>query len=381
YYVAMTRAVERLIVSGAIDSESAADSETPIGWILERLSAEVLERAGEEPEEIACGESSMLLRVDRFTPRAEQPEVAAGEEVGSEDQLSLFQQGLAPAPEPVAAEPLEPLEPIPSPALHRPRRLSYSALRLFKSCSYRYFAERVCGMKAPPQRPDGAAGAGLAATELGSAVHELLEAVDLTAPAPPASTELEQSVRSRYPATSNEDLERIARLVSNYCDSELAQRVAQLPEPATELNFVFDHGDVLVNGFLDVASFGDGKAFVLDYKTNRIDTELEQIVESEYGLQRLVYALACLRAGYEEVEVAYAFLERPDAVVSAVYRAGDALELERELGALIEQVVSGDFSPTPSVLACSDCPANGVVCAGMDLPAAPPRLAAVSDEN
>ena len=381
YYVAMTRAVERLIVSGAIDPESAADSETPIGWILERLGADVLERAGTEPEEITCGESSVLLRVDRFVPRAEQPEPAVGAEVGSDDQLSLFQQGLAPAPEPVAVAPLEPLEPIAAPALHRPRRLSYSALRLFESCSYRYFAERVCGMKPLQQRPDDEAGTGLAASELGSAVHELLEGIDLTAPAAPAPVELEQSVHSRYPAASDEDLERIAGFVSNYCDSELARRVAQLPEPATELNFVFDHGDVLVNGFLDVASFADGKAFVLDYKTNRIDREPEQIVESEYRLQRLVYALACLRAGYEQVEVTYAFLERPDVVVSAVYRAGDALELERELGAVIEQVVSGDFSPTPSVFACSDCPANGVVCAGMDLPGAPPRLAVVPAEG
>ncbi len=377
YYVAMTRAIERLIVSGAIDQESAADSETPIGWILERLGTDVLEQAGEKLGEIACGESSVLLRVDRFEPQAERSEQVAGaEESSSVAQLSLFGQGLAPASESAAT--LEPLEPIASPSLYRPRRLSYSSLRLFKSCPYRYFAERVCGLKPLPQRPIDAGVAGLVATELGSAVHELLEAIDLTAPKTPALAELEQSVRLRHPAASDEDLERIARLVSNYCDSELAQRVAKLPQLATELNFVFEHGEALVNGFLDVVSFADGKAFVLDYKTNRIDREPAQIVESEYRMQRLVYALACLRAGYEEVEVAYAFLERPDAVVSASYGAGDAAELERELGAVIEQVAGGEFPPIPSTFACSDCPANGVVCAGMDLPGAPPRLAAAS---
>ena len=71
---------------------------------------------------------------------------------------------------------------------------------------------------------------------------------------------------------------------------------------------MFELKGVLVSGRLDLASRVEGRAFVLDYKTNRIDRELEQIVESEYRLQRLVYALACLRAGYEEVEVAYAFL-------------------------------------------------------------------------
>ena len=120
---------------------------------------------------------------------------------------------------------------------------------------------------------------------------------------------------------------------------------------------------------------------MLDYKTNKIERELEEIVADDYQIQRLVYALACLRAGYEEVEVAYAFLERPDAVVSATYRAADAAELERELDEVIEQVAAADFSPTPSAFVCSDCPANGVVCAGMDLPGAPPKLAVAPAES
>ena len=42
------------------------------------------------------------------------------------------------------------------------------------------------------------------------------------------------------------------------------------------------------------------------------------------ALQRLVYALACFRAGADEVEVVYHFLERPDAVVSTHVRADRA---------------------------------------------------------
>jgi len=377
YYVAMTRAIERLIVSGAIDSDSSADGQTPIGWILERLGPDVLERAGEEPVQIDCGESSLLVRVDRLAPQAEQPAPVRDEEIGSGAQLSFFQQGLAAAVEPVSpTAPLEPLAPLPSPPLQQPRRLSYSSLSNFESCSYRYFAERVCGMKPRPQLAARADGAGLVATELGSAVHELLETIDLTAPKAPSPGELERAVLSRHAAVTSENLERIGRLVSNYCGSELAKRVAKLPRLATELNFVFELDEVLVNGFLDVVSLGDGKAFVLDYKTNQLDRAAEEIVESEYRLQRLVYALACLRAGYEEVEVAYAFLEQPDAVVSASFRAGEMAELESELGAVIERVARGEFVPTPSQRICSDCPANGVVCAGMDLPGAPPRLVA-----
>ena len=39
YYVAMTRAIDRLIVSGAIDPGRTADRSTPIGWVLDRLDA------------------------------------------------------------------------------------------------------------------------------------------------------------------------------------------------------------------------------------------------------------------------------------------------------------------------------------------------------
>jgi ATP-dependent exoDNAse (exonuclease V) beta subunit len=52
YYVAMTRAIDRLIVSGAIDPARTADQATPIGWVLARLEARELDAAGEGPLEL-----------------------------------------------------------------------------------------------------------------------------------------------------------------------------------------------------------------------------------------------------------------------------------------------------------------------------------------
>ena len=105
YYVAMTRAQERLIVSGAVDADSV-DSETPIGWILERLGPDVLEGA-EEQKEIACGESSLILRLDSLAPEAaaetavaekpvaEKPELTPEQATSEEGQLLLFQGQVA----------------------------------------------------------------------------------------------------------------------------------------------------------------------------------------------------------------------------------------------------------------------------------------------
>ena len=147
-------------------------------------------------------------------------------------------------------------------------------------------------------------------------MHRLLEQVDLHAPALP---DLEQ-VRVWYPTVRDEELERIRTYVASYCDSELARRVAACTRVDKERHFTFEHDGVLLHGFLDVLQLDGPRALVVDYKTNLIgESTPEEIVEADYGLQRLVYALACFRAGAEEVEVVYHFLERPDAVVSTTF--------------------------------------------------------------
>jgi ATP-dependent helicase/nuclease subunit A len=371
YYVAMTRAIDRLIVSGAIDRERKADEGTPIGWVLDRLEVPDLAETGAEPApvELEAGGARLLLRVDRHSP--EQPPTEAD---GAVEQLELFAVadnggGALEAPE------LAPLADIPAPPLHRVRRLSYSALSLFERCSYRYFAERVVGL-----RPGAASGAapgqtGLAATEVGDAVHALLERIDLRAPGVPE--DLSEAVRARYPAASDDELERIRNFVASYCESELAMRIADLEGAAAELPFAFEHDSVLLHGRLDVLHRDGERALVVDYKTNSLsEASPDEIVERDYRLQRLVYALACFRAGAQEVEVVYHFLERPDAVVSTGFARVDVLALEAELSAAIAEIQAGEFRPTPDEFVCADCPALNLVCAGPRLRTAnrPPAL-------
>jgi len=356
YYVAMTRAVDRLIVSGAIDLERAQDRETPIGWVLERLGAvDEVERAADEPIEIVRGDARFVLAVDRWSPRAEAPPEVQ-EETG---QLALFAE-LPTAPAPRGYRLPELLPPAPPP-LHRVRRLSYSALALFERCSYRYYAERVAGLREERGTMPGAAPAGLKATEIGDAVHRLLEVVDLSSPRAPDV----EVVRSWYPSVTDEELERIAAFVSSYCESELAARIATLANVQPERPFAFEHDGVLLHGRLDVLWREGTRALVLDYKTNSLaEGAPEEIVEADYRLQRLVYALACFRAGAEVVEVVYHFLERPDAVVSTSFERREQPLLESELSAAIDRIDEGEFVPTPSEFNCAGCPALDLVCAG-----------------
>jgi RecB family exonuclease len=239
------------------------------------------------------------------------------------------------------------------------RRLSYSALALFERCSYRYYAERIAGLREERALVPGATG--LAATEIGDAVHRLLEVVDLRAPAAP---DLEQ-VRGWYPGITDEELARVDGFVRSYCDSELARRIAALDGVQPERPFAFEHDGVLLHGRLDVLWRSGPRALVLDYKTNSLaEGAPEEIVEADYRLQRLVYALACFRAGAEEVEVVYHFLERADAVVATSFRREQLPELEAELSAAIAAINQGEFRPTPSEFTCAGCPALDVVCAG-----------------
>ncbi len=391
YYVAMTRAIDRLIVSGSIDERR----DTPIGWVLARLECDEELAAAKSPFELVRDRATFLVRLDRRVGEAPAAEPVAATPDGEDGQLALFAE--LPATPAARGYRLPELAPVPSPPIHRVRRLSYSALALFERCSYRYYAERVAGLR---ERRGAVPGAiGLAATEIGDAVHRLLETVDLRDPQPPGL----EIVRMWYPAVSDEELERIGGFVAAYCESELAQRIASLGgarpgtrsgageagtsahggsvEPTPERPFAFEHDDVLLHGRLDVLHRDGPAALVLDYKTNLLGERTpEEIVEADYRLQRLVYALACFRAGAEEVEVVYAFLERADAVVSTAFSRADVGGLEAELSEAIRRINAGEFTPSPDEFTCSGCPALDLVCAGPRLRGgtALPREAAVS---
>ncbi|MDH4104404.1 MAG: UvrD-helicase domain-containing protein, partial [Thermoleophilia bacterium] len=366
YYVAMTRAIDRLIVSGAIDLDRAADRETPIGWVLDRLAAhDAVGTVGDEPSELERGEARFVLTVDRYAAPPE-PKIAEEVPIG---QLPLFDE--IPTGTARTGIELPELTEIPPPPLHDVRRLSYSALALFERCSYRYFAERVLGLapRARDHSEDESVGERrLAATELGDAVHRLLELVPLEQPVSPPRQDLETTVRGWYQDVTDAELDRISDMVDAYCASDLASRLSLLPGARPERPFAFEHDGVLVHGRLDVLWRDGEKALVVDYKSNALEgTDPASVVEAEYRLQRLVYALACLRDGASEAEVAYQFLERPDDIVAATFSARDTRELEAELSAAIARIRAGVFKPTPSEFGCADCPALDLLCAGLRL--------------
>src|SRR5581483_9960466 len=153
------------------------------------------------------------------------------------------------------------------------------------------------------------------------------------------STQLRRAsprARSATPCTSS----------SSASTSPLAMRLAALAGVASERPFAFEHDGVLFHGVLDVFHLADGRALVADFKSNLLgELTPGDVVEAEYRLQRLVYAIACFRAGADEVEVVYQFLERPDELVAAPFRRDQLPELEAELSAAVAQIQAGRFPP------------------------------------
>ena len=119
----MTRAKERLIVSGSIDRERKADESTPIGWVLRQIAAdEELAAAGADPVEIERNGARLVVRIDRHQADQWAAPAAEPEPLTVESQLALFA-----ASEDGELRPAAPvLPPLVAPAeapLHSPRRL------------------------------------------------------------------------------------------------------------------------------------------------------------------------------------------------------------------------------------------------------------------
>jgi hypothetical protein len=115
-----------------------------------------------------------------------------------------------------------------------------------------------------------------------------------------------------------------------------------------------------------IAGEPGGRRLIVDYKTDRLDgTELVAVVNRDYATQQLIYALAALRAGASDVEVAHVFLEAPEQPVIATFTAEQRGALERALASLTAGLLgdpSFSVSDAPHRALCHGCPAEGRLC-------------------
>jgi ATP-dependent helicase/nuclease subunit A len=352
-YVALTRAQERLIVSGGVAVEP---------WPQERAKSAPLAWLGPA---LLGGDVSAL-------PGDDEPlqdiEIAPGAWVRAALNRPatvgrvLRTESLAPAGAslPIAAPPApRPLQPEPPGAVEPVRTLSYSRLSGWKDCGYRFYLQRVLNLPDElPIQPAVPAAASFDPRTRGSLVHAMLEHDDADVAQIAATWGIELSDDQRA------DVLRLARA---FGDSPLAKRIARARGQQREHGFTVALAGTLLTGIVDVLAHERGGAqLVVDYKTDDVEpgTDLTAYVEQRYGIQQRVYALAALRAGAARVEVAYAFLERPGEPVGACFLAADADRLENELLALAGGLLAGRYpvTATPHRELCETCPGRRALC-------------------
>jgi ATP-dependent exoDNAse (exonuclease V) beta subunit len=371
-YVAATRAEERLILSGGIDTArwpAPRPGGPPMDWLAPALLGDPAAVLGPEPRVVRCGAGAIDVRL--VTAANLPPEAAAP----------------APRERPAAPGTALPAEPKVIPVAGRPqpaqRRLSYSSLQDYARCPYRFYLTRV--LRLPPVAPpapvgddhetevevanEGRAAAPLEARIRGTLVHELLEGLEFRRPQPPDPAQVRALAAAHGLELEPEQVDDVRAQVAAFAASPLCGRLAAARGVRREAGFAFElepGGGPLVTGFTDVlAREADGTVLVVDYKTDRLEEETPaELVERAYVTQRAVYALAALREGAARVEVAHCLLERPGEPVSATFGQADAPALADALLRLATGVLAERWpvADAPHRELCGDCPGRRTLC-------------------
>ena len=401
-YVAMTRARERLLLSGGVNFERWPEERLrapTISWLGPALGAELpaLTATLEQPVcdlvvAGATGHASVRCRLNtpatvgtvlgRRAPRGDAGEGGAGDDLPTSSQR---------APSPIRVDvnahvpreqPQQQSLPLdfgedeaPGARFGVGDSLSYTALSELERCGYRYYLERVLRLReGRPQARARSSEDGMQARVRGTLVHRLLESMDYARPGVPSPAQLTLLARElgvRVGSREREEITALVGAVSSAAASRSgpAARVAGAKSVHVEHPFAFSLGpeEPLISGVIDLLAREDGGGrLLIDYKSDRVGAQedLRALVARDYELQRLVYALAVLRDGAPAVEVVHWFLERPQEWVGARYEAGDRGELEERLRARMRGARARMFavSEHPWRGLCETCPGRAGLC-------------------
>ena len=364
FYVAMTRARDRLLLSGVVDYGKWPEESSgtpPIAWLAPALCPQVRElgQTGSGVHLVTVADGVTPLRVTLSEPAGygsilrETP--SAGPAPAPGPAITTAPAAGAPATVAEAAAPL-------------PATLSYTSLALLERCGYRWYLERVLRM--PEERTQGVPRAGgLEARARGTLVHRLMETQDFASPQPPGDQQIAEAARQLGLQTGSEERAEVAALIAAALRSPLAARLAATSRRRAEHPFAFSlaPGEPLVTGVIDLlGEEPDGTALLVDYKSDRLeaDAQTEVLVARDYAVQRLLYALAVLREGALVVEVVHWFLERPHEPAVARYTVAERAALEEQLAQRLAQAWLEPFavSARPHRSLCLTCPGRGGLC-------------------
>jgi ATP-dependent exoDNAse (exonuclease V) beta subunit len=374
-YVAMTRAREILLLSGAASFErwpKDLPGCAPIAWIAPALIEDLPARlAGADRQPAASSVSDSASQI--------QPAYVLCSPAGA-GVAERSRCGPAARP-PAGRAPTDRIEPSDAldgrlsepqtPELEVGQTLSYTALSELERCGYRYYLERVLRLPQASSPLAGAhSGGGMdRARAVGDLAHRLMERFDFVRGRDPGVEEVAHAAGEMDIRIDSSSAQKIARMLGGLRATPFGRRLAGARVLHTEQPFGFTLHDqeILIAGVFDaIATERDGACLVIDYKTGVVSAreDLEALVARDYELQRLTYALATLRDGARAVEVVHWYLHRPGEPVAARFTAAQLGELEALLGDRVRTARQRGFlvSQAPHRRLCGTCPGRAGLC-------------------
>jgi ATP-dependent helicase/nuclease subunit A len=173
--------------------------------------------------------------------------------------------------------------------------------------------------------PDGAPPDRSRAQRIGTAVHAVLQRVDLAAPEDVAELAAEVAAENDVA----DEAGTVGALVRAALDHELVRRAARAERLYREVPVNVQVGGTVLEGFIDLAFEEEGEVHLVDYKTDEVpEAEVESHAEG-YRLQMGAYALAAARV----------FGRRPASASLLFLRPGRAapVEVDDELMGSVEE--------------------------------------------
>jgi ATP-dependent exoDNAse (exonuclease V) beta subunit len=382
FHVAATRARERLILSGVTMPQPGREAPgSPVierivgGFGIDREANSSIPIPPPQPQEgldATFPSSEIAVRVNLPSP-----ERAA--ELATTRRADTAEATLGEGPAPL-------LERRPPTVPNRP--LSYTAIAAYEACPYRFYMERVLGL-GRKGKGDGEEGPSTASAReeraaRGSAVHSLLEWSQANGWREPSSELVgRHALAAGFDSADESLLESLLTQVRSWLDSELLRdRIGSDPAGVrAEVPILLGIAGTVLRGSIDLLAERDGaRPMVVDYKTDRLDGSDPAERAAGYAIQRSLYALAVAEAqGIPEVEVAYVFLERPDAPQISVFGPAEIEAGRERISALVTQIGAGEFPVAAeeerSWALCKGCPALNRLCSGPAPASTPARPA------
>ncbi|HEU5021111.1 MAG TPA: 3'-5' exonuclease, partial [Bryobacteraceae bacterium] len=275
-YVAMTRAIEHLVLSWSCGKNK------PSNWaklIDEHFTLPEMQPSA-EPYRLQRDGSDLAVRIVDSAP----PAMARARSGGEDGRIELVER-------PVVRDQHE-------------TTATVTSLAVFGACPRKYYIQRSLGWSTGRFRrfdpdevevegPDSEDTGDLPASRLGSAVHDILAG-----------------------AEPEDDIPEARQLAGIFQRSELGRKAESSRRREREWAFIADMDGTIVRGTIDLW-FEDelGGIHVVDYKTDDVTAEAAPARAAEYAPQLALYAIALERALGTRPRAAWLHFLRPDRIV------------------------------------------------------------------